>query len=347
MTARSVLWVGKAGVNGGGDEIFDRKLLAALDPSARVTRFEVPVQPRLRQIGNLLRGFPQPCFKYASPALDRDFRAAAASHDQVVISLEALEHFALVVDRPVTLILHNITHDLLGQILGKHPLGRLAAAWSLRWEQHLYARDTIHLVTLSQRDKALVEALAPGRTVDVACPGMPPPVPLQGTVIIPELVLSGSYAWHAKRRALADLAREVARTGSDFAWRHDLALPDDPAMAAIARVARPIEPVDYGAGLRFGLIPDDFLAGFKLKATYFIANNCVVLSRCDIRPEFDGLPFADQFVRYTPHLIAIADAMAALRARDRATLHREWLEFRDACAQRFSWQAAAQTVTGP
>ncbi len=156
--------------------------------------------------------------------------------------------------------------------------------------------------------------------------------------------MSGSYDWHPKRRDLIAVADEFAAGSVPITWRHDRPLPDHARVAPIASVSRPIDIGDYAQHIRFGLIPDRFLGGFKLKSTYFIANNCIVLSCCDIRPEFDGLPHASQFIHYTPALADIAAVMDDLCNIDPVTLHAEWLEFRDACAERFTWVRAAQGI---
>ncbi len=342
----SLLWVGKAPVNGGGDEIYDRKVLAVLGRHYRITRFAVPIQPIVQQVRALLSGVPHPRFRYANRSTGRLLATAAKRHDYVVISHEAFEYFGRYIDRPITLVIHNVAHDILNQLYPARLFGRVAAAQSQRWECDLYARDAIRLVTLSRRDQALVQSLAPGRPVVIACPGLPPLTRLTNRAVIAELVLSGSYDWHPKRRDLIALAAEVAVQREILAWRHDLPLPEMPATAPIASVSRQIDAADYGQGIRFGVIPDRFLGGFKLKATYFIANNCVVLSRCDIRAEFAGLPFADQFVRYTPHIADIDAAIAELGAADGETVCDQWLIFQAACAERFSWQSAANAVCG-
>lgn len=344
MNRPSLLWVGKAPVNDGGDEIYDRKLLAVLEKHFAITRFPVSVQSRGNQVRAILSGLPHPRFKYAGADLALAFQRAAAEHDHLVISLDSLENLARLTDRPVTLIIHNVTHNVLVQLYGGNLVGRLAAAQSRRWEQRLYRQDHIRLITLSQRDQALIGELAPGRDILISAPGLPPLAPLQGTAVLRELVLSGSYDWRPKRRDLIALANDIAACGRDFAWRHDLPLPDTAAVAPIARAARPIALADYRQGIRFGVIPDRFLGGFKLKSTYFIANNCVLLSRCDIRSEFDGLPFADQFVHYTPTIAAMVAVMDETLACDPAAQCLRWQAFQQACAERFSWDRAAAAV---
>lgn len=340
----SILWVGKAPVNGGGDEIYDRKVLAHLSGDHAVAKFDMALQPRLNQLHGVLRGLPHPCFKTANPAVERAFAQAVARHSNVVISHEANEHLARMTQAPLTLVLHNVTHDVLTQLYGANLIGRLAAAQSLRWDRRLYARENIRLVTLSRRDQALVEALAPARPVAIASPGLPPLAPLRGHAIIPEIVLSGSYEWRPKRRDLIALAGDVAASGHAFAWRHDLPLPGHPEVAHISNAARPIEIGEYCEGLRFGLIPDRFLGGFKLKSTYFIANNCILLSRCDIRSEFDGLPHAALFVRFTPNVSDIPPILDEFARMDADDIRDRFVEFQQACARQFSWDKAAHVI---
>lgn len=344
---RSVLWVGKAPFNGGGDEIYDRKVIAALDPGLAVERFPVAAQSKVWQVRALLRGLPHPRFKYASPAIDRAFRSAAARHSAIVISWESFEPLALLLDRPVTLVVHNVMSDILAQLYGDHPVLRLAALQSRRWEQAVYARRNLRIVALSQRDRDLIGQLGQRDDIAVASPGTPPVVPLQTDRLVNELVISGSYDWRPKRADFCSLAREVgaAGPGEGIGWRHDGALPVVPEAAPVATRSTPIAGPDYADGLRFGVIPDTFLGGFKLKATYFIANNCMVLSRCDIRHEFKDLPHSSEFVRYTPTLVDILAAVATFRGQPVEPLLARWRVFQAACAERFAWSRAGQTLT--
>lgn len=343
----SVLWVGKAPVNGGGDEIYDRRVIQHLAAAAAITRLEMHPQSVPTRLGSLVRGIPHPRYKYAGPAAQRRFREAAAQHDHVVISWESFDTLVGMAPAGTTLIVHNVMSDVLAQLYGRHPLLRWAGVQSRRWEKRTYCRAGLRLVALSQRDRCLLEELVPGAEVIVAPPGMPPRVALASDRVIPEVVLSGSYGWAPKRRDLLAVAGELGRSsvrGTMPGWRHDLPLPDERAAAPLRDVSRPITADDYAEGLRFGLIPDSFVGGFKLKATYYVANNCVLLARCDIRSEFAGLPHADEFVHFTPALVDIVRVSREIAEGAGPDLFARWRQFQAACADRFSWQHCAETI---
>lgn len=345
---RAVLWVGKEPFNGGGDEIFDRRLTDRLGAAYQVERLTFAPQPIGARIAALARGIPHPRYKFASGAMTNAFRKAAAQGGHVVVSWEALESLVWTTDAPVTLIVHNVISDILEQLYGEHPLFRLAARQSRRWERRTYRRANVRLVALSERDRGLLEALAPGKIVAVAPPGTPPLVPLARDQLIPEVALSGSYDWAPKRRDLLALAGEIgaAVLAGDAlpGWRHDLPLPDVAEAAPLRNLSRAITSEDFGDGLRFGLIPDSFVGGFKLKSTFYIASNCVLLSRCDIRSEFAGLPHSAEFVRFTPRLSDIMQVMAEFEAAAAPELFTRWRAFQAACAARFSWQNSADVI---
>jgi hypothetical protein len=350
----SVLWVGKTPVNGGGDEIYDRRLTEHLARIFAIERLQVAGQSRLARLAALARGVPHPRYKHASNALNAAFRAGAARNDHLVISWEALESLAWKTERPLTLILHNVTSDYIAALYGNHPLLRFAAPLSRRWEKRTYRRANLRLVVLSQHDHDLVKALAPEARILIAPPGTPPLVRLEQETLLREVVISGSYDWAPKRRDLLALAAEIgsAEIGNDqtgqagviAGWRHDLEFPDVAGAAPLRRASRLITAADYAAGLRFGVVPDTFVGGFKLKSTSYIASNCVLLSRCDIRREFAGLPHHADFVHYTPHFSDIVRVIERTAAAEGPALYERWREFQSACAARFSWQRSAEVI---
>lgn len=343
----SVLWVGKAPVNGGGDEIYDRRVIQNLSDRAEINRFEMQPQGLGSRLAALARGIPHPRYKYVGRSVQRHFNAVAAQHDHVVISWESFDSLLWTAPRGTTLIVHNVMSDVLGQLYGGHPLLRWAGIQSGQWERRTYRLPGHRLVALSMRDRDLLREIAPGAEVTLAPPGMPPCVPLASDRVIPEIVLSGSYDWAPKRRDLLVIAAEVGRGGHEGplpGWRHDLPLPDVSGAAPLSAVSRLITASDYADGLRFGLIPDSFVGGFKLKATYYIASNCVLLARCDIRSEFAGLPHAEEFVHFTPDLTDVVRVTRQIAASAGPELFSRWRVFQAACAAKFSWQHCAEAI---
>lgn len=345
----TLLWVGKLPVNGGGDEIYDRRINEQLARDFAVQRMQIPRQSWATQVAALAHGMPHPRFKYASNAIDVQFRCEAEKSNHVIVSWESFESLVWAVDRPVTLIIHNVMSDVLTQLFGRNPVLRWLALQSLAWEKRTYARSNLTIVVLSKRDRALIAARAPAAQVVIAPPGMPKKITLERDRLLQEVVISGSYDWAPKRRDLLALAAEVkaGAFGPHPApkWRHDLPLPSVTGAAALKAVSQDIILADYSQGLRFGIIPDSFVGGFKLKSTHYIAHNCVLLSRCDIRDEFAGLPHAHEFVHFTPRLTDIASIVAEMAKRETPDLYARWREFQAACAEAFSWSASANLIT--
>ena len=115
------------------------------------------------------------------------------------------------------------------------------------------------------------------------------------------------------------------------------------ALEILGAEGRPLNEAEgwsWEAGLRFGVVTDIFLGGFKLKSLEYVAKNCVVLSRSDIRAEFEGLPHAEEFVRYLAG--GKAEAALTIEAMCRmphAALIARFMEFKSACLRRFEWEA--------
>ncbi|MFD2134658.1 hypothetical protein ACFSLT_04400 [Novosphingobium resinovorum] len=306
------------------------------------------MQSRGNQIGALLHGVPHPRFKYSSSKLTKSFQREAGAADSIVVSWESFENLVWNIHRPVTLIVHNVMSDVLTQLYGRVPVLKLAAKHSLEWERRTYALKNLTLVALSKRDRALINARAPDANVLVAPPGTPPLAQLQREQLFREVVVSGSYDWAPKRRDLIELSNQIAVNSAsnvDIHWRHDLPLPQDARIDALNNVSRSIIKSDYELGLRFGLIPDTFLGGFKLKSTYYISNNCILLSRCDIRDEFSGLPYSEEFVHFTPNVSDIEHVISAVSKRDSQELYGRWRVFQDACAKEFSWRKSSNVIS--
>lgn len=342
-----ILWIGKGASGGGGDEVYDRKLLQRLGRSHDVARFVPQPVGRAAKLANLAAGVPLYRASYRSAANDAALRAAIARHDPdvVAISWEPFDFLAASIDRPTVLLLHNITSDAVVEVFGGAVAARLYARRIRGWERRLYARPTIAgLVTLSLHDAAIARAIAPTKSVTVIAPGAPPLAPPPAPELRRELLVSGTYDWYPKRRDLTLVARELA-AGSPpplrLCW-------DNPPPAAAARllVGEAVDQAGWPPALRFGLVPDSFASGFKLKVTSYIANNCIVLSRSDVAGDYAGLPGQELFIRRIGAMVEIDGIVRDYASYDPADLARRFEAFKQACAERFSWDASAMRLGG-
>lgn len=335
-----LLWIGKAADGSdGGDEIYDRKLIAALPAGISVDRVGINRASVASQLGAISRGVPHPRFRFSSPDSIEEIRNQSARYDVAVISLEALESYADGLQCPALLILHNIHSDGLGQIYSRSSFAAFLARWSRRWEKKIYGRKNLAIGVLSERDRTLLLGIAPAANVVVVPPGSPPPASLAPNAhIVMEALISGSYSWAPKRRDVQRLARELSSSASNIRFLADRPLP---RVAASALQAEGYDSSSSDGNVRFGLIPDTFISGFKLKATYYIANNFICLTRCDIASEFDGIPDAKRFVRYVPRGEDAAAIMEEYRAWGAEDLRARFGAFKEAVTDRFTWRRSA------
>lgn len=336
-----LLWIGKHETSGGGDEIYDRKILANLH-GFEVDRLGVERQGGREAITALLSGVPHPRYKYMSNSVAEKVKARAAGADVVVVSLETLEGYAKVTSKPTVLIVHNVTGDGLRQIFPKNVVAWAAALQSRIWEKAIYNRRSLTIVTLSERDRDLVRRIAPQVAIEVAPPGCPPAASLDpGAGLVEEIFISGSYEWWPKRRDINGFAASYAASANSMVVRRDYALPDE-----AERALKPIDIVeeDFASGIRLGVIPDTFLAGFKLKATYYIAKNCICLSRADIRSEFAHIEDHQLFVRYLKDISDLQGIVAELKAIDREELRQRFERFKTLCLEEYSWKRSAAAI---
>lgn len=338
-----LLWVGKAADGSdGGDEIYDRNLIAALPAGMSVDRVGMKRASVASQLVAMCRGIPHPRFRFSSRESIEQIRKQSAGYDAAVISLEALESYADGLQCPTLLILHNIHSDGLGQIYPHSSLAAFLARWSKHWEKRVYGQKNLVIGVLSERDRKLLLDIAPAANVVVVPPGSPPAAGLAPDAqIVMEALISGSYSWAPKRRDVQRLAQELSSRASNIRFVVDRPLPQ---IASSALQAEDYNSRSSDGNIRFGLIPDTFISGFKLKATYYIANNFICLTRCDIASEFDGIPDAERFVRYVPRGGEAPAIMEEYRAWDAEDLRARFGAFKEAVLDRFTWRRSAEAL---
>lgn len=337
-----VLWIGTPSTSGSaGNEVFDARMIRALRASGVEVRHVAP-RPvgRLEQVGNYLRGIPHYRAAFESEDNRRGIADAAQGCDAAICSREFFDGLAAGLHLPVIPILHNITSCSLRAIFPRSPAARPFIWTAARWERSLYGQQWpfVAVAVLSRRDEAYVRRLR-SRSVLYTPPGMPPPLKLSASAAFrPELVLSGTYDWFPKRRDLAAFAREMASVQLPMKVVVDGALPKLKSHIESAPMEADVDAI------RIGLVLDRFESGFKLKTQYYIAQNCIVLSYCDVSADFAQIPDAAFFVRRISHAGDIAAVAAELAAIPPPLLRRRMSAFAAACAAAFSWANSARVL---
>jgi hypothetical protein len=152
--------------------------------------------------------------------------------------------------------------------------------------------------------------------------------------------ITGNYKWSLKAKALSSALRLIK--GMDI----PILFSGECGIANTALIDSGIvfkEEAPEPKALCFGLISDDFTSGFKLKSLDLIANNCILITRSDIRQEFYGLPNNEYFVNYfetREDVIEIQKKIDALQDN----LLPYFIEFKKSVISRFSWELSADLL---
>ena len=347
-----ILWLGKAAAKGdAGDEVFDRKTIAALRAKGHdVTTLHPSRVSKWREAANLLRGVPHYRARFASSANRRMLRQSGSDFDLTICSWEPLDTFVPILPHPAILIAHNITSLALPALFPGRRWAWLAAYGAAAWEHRVYQRRyLVALATLSRHDQAYVDALPGAPPSLLTIPGMPPIIPLADDARLrQELVLLGTYDWIPKRRDVNRFMQEYA----SMTEQAPLFASPLPAGVTCGPLVNPPLP-DQAAGdaIRFGVITDRFIAGHKLKTLAYIAQNQIVLSFADVQADFVQIPDHDLFLRSLDSAAAIPRHMAEIAALDPVMLRGRFLAFQRRCAECFTWDAVAarllEAANGP
>lgn len=325
----TLLWLGKETSAGtGGDDIYEIKTKKALDDAGRsVTSLFVPKVSRARRIFNFLTGKPYYRELYFQPDIAAKVTQMAPQFESVIISWEPMDIYALYGTVQKTLILHNVTSDAVRQIFPGRFLANLLSRYARIWEAHIYNSDKVRsIVVLSKRDRDIVQEIAPKKPVFVAPPGAPPATDLSPAALLRcELVISGTFDWFPKKRDMQKFDREFAEAGLTY-----------PVLTDGAQIG--------DGDVRFGVITDRFAAGHKLKTMFYIANNCVVLSYCDVSSDFEDLPFSSRFIRRVENAAQLNSAIQSLKEQWNDELCGAFSIFKSACLARFSWKNTAAEI---
>jgi hypothetical protein len=323
----------------GGDEVIYRKSIPYLARFMDVETLELQPVGKFSKILNILKGNPPETTRFMSRANADAVTQKLQSGQFDIVFLFNEVSFSLLprvkaFNIPAILVAQNV-HSLVAAT-DPSRIARLLRPLALAFERRWYDDSYAGLVLISQADlMGLRQAGITRLDVTIAPAGPPPAVPLSAHApVLHEAVLTGSYGWWRKRRDL-----------KSFLAGSPLGLPiyaaDPLALEILGNEGRPLEEASnwsWQSGLRFGLVTDAFLGGFKLKSLEYVAQNCVVLSLSDIRPEFEGLPYAEEFVLSLRSKTEVADAISAMIAKPPGELVARFIEFKSACLERYNWE---------
>lgn len=253
-----------AGYNG-GDAIYDRKLIAALrDQGDTVSVVELSPASLTKSLDNFVfhRGTVATAKFNTHENRQLVRQTLAEAPEALIVSHEALVDVVTAVGTalPTLFILHNVMSLIEGDA-GLHSLLKSRARTS---ERRAFGRPNYQVAVLSQREKIALERVT-SQFIYLIPPGLGKlaatrPSKLDTTNIF----VHGSTEWGLKRRDWTKLIRNPVA--------HQISITTDALQ-------------DDGV-IRIGLVPDRFLAGFKLKTIDYIAQNCAVIALSEVRSDF-------------------------------------------------------------
>ena len=330
----------------GGDEVIYRRSFAYLQRDYDTRIVELTSVGRPRQILEIARGAPPECTRYTGPENAQLLTRVLAEEQFDVVCLFNEVTFSYLAQVkaagvPAVLVAQNV-HSLVAAT-DPSPIARLFRPIAVGFERRWYADPAAALVCISRADVQGLKVAGVDRGADlwIAPPGCLPAKPLVAAApVLAEAVLTGSYGWWRKRRDLKSFV------GGPPALGLPILAADPVALEILGEQGQAIDTdsVDWSAGLRFGLITDAFVGGFKLKSLEYIANNCVVFSLSDIFVEYEGLPYAEEFVRITPTKAEAKRAIETTMGLPAREVVERFLVFKAACMERYEWEACLKPL---
>jgi hypothetical protein len=299
---------------------------------------------RLRELWNILCGFPYNRARFATPQNRKAMRKSQQGQDLTICSWEPFDFLAPHLPGPLILIAHNITSEALPRIFPRNPIAWLLAIQARLWEQKIFRLPHLTaIVTLSKKDRSYVASLPDVAPVILTVPGMPPVIMLKRDAqVANELVLSGTYDWRPKRRDVIKFARSYASSKNSFPVLCDRL----PKRAADILTVQPIPPETEAAEtIRFGIVSDQFESGHKLKTLAYIAQNQIVLSMSDVNSDLAEIPDHYFFVRRIRSVAEIGRHLASINRMEPTLLRARFVKFQLACAERFNWESVANKLS--
>jgi glycosyltransferase involved in cell wall biosynthesis len=343
-----ILWIGRFSSNGGGgDAIFDQKIIANLSSQHNLERLEL--KPNRSRIGRLLRAISG--FKtleraaYSTRENRRLIKLALRDEpDVVVISHEALDWAANIsLNYRTVIVVHNVTSSYGHELVPVKSLGLLYRGIAFLYERSLYRhRENRYLVAISSSDRRILESISGRNDIGLAWPGMPQVVRLKAHASIhPSLIIAGTFDWILKRRDLNRFAKEYLSTKAALSPTFIEPVPEHIRSCIPDAV---FGSRDNSESVGFGLITDRFRAGFKLKVGAYIASNLIPIAFADVADDYIGLPHAEEFIITVDTVGEIDDLMGRIISMQTPDTLVRFGEFQAAAAERFSWERSAAAI---
>jgi hypothetical protein len=339
------LWIGKQPTSGeSGDEVFDRKVIAACRGDGHEVGLFYPEQVgRLSELVNLLTGVPYYRSRFFSSRNLREIQQRFKEYDVVVCSWEPFDILVRSLRAPSIMILHNVTSRALPALFTGNFLVSLAAARAAAWERSSYRTGRFHAIgVLSRRDYDYLSALPDSPHILLLRPGMPPHRELTAeAAVLREIVILGTFEWKPKHRDILRFAKEFAALGEHVPIQAD-GIPAE-AAELLQPFLTPSAP-DSLTALRFGLITDRFEAGHKLKTLAYIADNKIVLTFADVSFDFTEIPDYEFFIRRVNSVAELVDQIDGFMRMPATLLRNRFRAFQSHCARIFTWDGVAQDL---
>jgi hypothetical protein len=319
---------------GDGDNIVHRRAIERLSATMDVKTVSLVTTGKIGRLLNLFQAVPAEVARHVSWANRGIVVQAVSDHTPDVICLFNETTFPVLPSaKPsgigVVLYAHNVHSRIVDT--DKSLLSVMFRPATRAFERRFYGDPDVDLVCISEGDARYLSKSGVRFEAPVAAPGAPPDVPLKpGASIEAALVVAGGYGWWRKRRDLRRFA--AARTDPEVQVYASPSAFEEAELPG----AQTIEDLDWSSAIRFGVITDQFAGGFKLKAAEYVALNCAVLSFAEISADFEGLPYADLFVRLVTSRRE-AEIIAKTMARSAEPLAAHFAIFKDACLKRFDW----------
>ncbi len=328
----------------GGDEVMYRHTFANLRQRWDLDVLELEPIGKLGKVLKIASGVPPECTRFLSRAnLDavaarlrlRRYHGVLLLNEVTFPMLGALKRAGV----PGVMVAQNV-HSLVAST-ETGVLARALRPLAVHYERRYYGDPAAPLVCISHADVAALRRAGVARTdITVSPPGAPPPAPLaMDAPVLGEAVITGSYGWWRK-------ARDLAVFGAGPGMGLPIHVADAQAREILGAQAGPLEETAefWSQGLRFGLITDRFVGGFKLKSLEYVAKNCVVISTGDIAMEFAGLPHSGEFIRIVADKAGAAAVIRQMREAEPRALIGRFLAFKQACVEHFAWARCLEPI---
>ncbi len=160
-------------------------------------------------------------------------------------------------------------------------------------------------------------------------------------LLSPIVVFTGNYKWSLKEQALNNVFRnkyegqlQLVAINVDDCFK-ETAVKYNTSISYL-------EDMSKMEGIKIGVITDDFLSGFKLKALELITLGCCLVSFSDIRAEFEGIPHADLFIHVIDSLSEVDEIYMQLNQLE--GLSDKFSLFYNEIHDKFNWNKTASDI---